>query len=88
MKLFRFLEESSLQKLVNIFIDDESWFYLDNLRNSKCLYSEFSCQQESKGILKLGKLWFGSISRGPEATMWLCCLLMINWVETSLLVKF
>jgi hypothetical protein len=34
MKLLRFLEESSPQKLVNVFTSDESWFDLDNHRNS------------------------------------------------------
>jgi hypothetical protein len=39
MKLLRFLEEFSPQKLANVFTTDESWFYLDNPQNSMWLTS-------------------------------------------------
>jgi hypothetical protein len=39
MELLRFLEESSPQKLANLFTGDGNWFYLDNLQNAMWLTS-------------------------------------------------
>jgi hypothetical protein len=39
MELLRFLEESSPQKLANVFTGDKSWFYLENPQNSMWLAS-------------------------------------------------
>jgi hypothetical protein len=56
MELLRFLEESSLQKLTNLFTSDESWFYLEILGTQCGSHPEFSGQQESEAILEFAKL--------------------------------
>jgi hypothetical protein len=56
MELLRFLEESSPQKLANVFTGDESWFDVDNSRNPMGQsHPELPGQRESEGILDLGK---------------------------------
>jgi hypothetical protein len=37
--------------------------------------------------LELGKLWFGSVFRGPEAMTWWCRLHGRNLIGISLLMK-
>jgi hypothetical protein len=51
-------------------------------------HPELPGQRESEGILDLGKSWFGSAFRGPEAMMRWFCLLGRELIGTSLLMKF
>jgi hypothetical protein len=56
MELLRFLEESSRQKLGNVFTDDASGFVWIIPGTQYGCHPEFPGQQASEGILRLGRL--------------------------------
>jgi hypothetical protein len=68
MELLRFLEEFSPQKVANRFTGDESWFYLENPRNSMWLASEVPWPTRVKRKIGVRKVM-----------IWICFSTSINY---------